>query len=182
MIYSEMGKLFKYTLRFVFFILIQVFILDKIRLHHLVTPYFYFVFILWLPFNINRNLLLFLAFLLGLTLDAFRHHPGFHAASCVLIAYLRPFLMNLMIPQKGAEMNYDEPSFKSMGGKSPYLLYLTLLIFIHNLWLYMLESWQFGNIGYFLLKSFLTTVISLCILLAIELILPRKQKFRTNTV
>jgi rod shape-determining protein MreD len=39
-----------------------------------------------------------LAFILGFTLDSFRHNPGFHAAACVLLAYLRPFLINMLIP------------------------------------------------------------------------------------
>ncbi len=72
---------------------------------------------------------MFTAFILGFTLDSFRHHPGFHAAACVLIAYIRPFLINLLIPQEGAETNYEEPSFKSMGGLLPYMIYAGVLSF-----------------------------------------------------
>ena len=164
------------------FILFQVYVLDKIRLHQMVTPYIYFMFILWLPFNINRTWLMLIAFFLGFALDGFRHHPGFHAAACVLIAYARPFLINLMIPQEGAETNYEEPSFKSMGGMLPYLIYAGVLSFLHNVWLFFLEAWQFGDIWYFLVKTFLSTAISVLLVLITELLFTRKQKFRTNTV
>jgi len=163
-------------------ILFQVYVLDKIHLHQMITPYLYFLFILWLPFKMNRTLLMVIAALLGFTLDSFRHHPGFHTAACVLIAYVRPFLVNLLIPQEGADTNYDEPSFKSMGGFVPYLIYTGVLTLLHNAWLFFLEAWQFGDPWYFIIKTILSTVISLLLILITELIFTRKQKFRTNTV
>ena len=176
-----MSNLVKNIFRFILLILIQVFVLDHIRLHQMITPYLYFLFILWMPFRIGRARLMILAFLLGLTLDAFRHHPGFHAAACVLMAYVRPFFINILIPQEGAETNFEEPSFKSMGGFFQYFIYLTALIFIHNVWLFLLEAWQFSNIWYFLVKTALSTLVSLMLVLITELIFSRSQKFKTNT-
>ena len=123
-----------------------------------------------------------LAFVLGFTLDSFRHNPGFHAAACVLIAYLRPFLINILIPQEGAETNYEEPSVKSMGGFMPYLFYAGVLTFVHHAWLFFLEAWQFGNFWYFIIKTLLSTAISLLLIIIVELMFSRKQQFRTNTV
>lgn len=177
-----MSSLVKNILRFVLFILIQVYVLDKIHLHQMATPYIYYLFILWLPFKMGRSWQMIVAFLLGFTLDSFRHHPGFHTAACVLIAYLRPFLINLFIPQEGAETNYAEPSFKSMGGTVPYLLYVAVLTVIHHGWLFLLEAWQWGSIGYFLLKTLVSTAISLLLIIIAELLFVRKQRFRTNTV
>lgn len=177
-----MSALIKNIIRFVLFILFQVYVLDKIRLHQMVTPYIYFMFIIWLPFNMNRTLLMITAFILGFTLDSFRHAPGFHTAACVLIAYLRPFLINLLIPQEGADTNYEEPSFKSLGGMLPYLIYAGVLSLFHNIWLFFLEAWQFGDMWYFLMKTILSTAISVLLILITELIFTRKQKFRTNTI
>jgi rod shape-determining protein MreD len=148
----------------------------------MVTPYLYFLFILWLPFKLQRSWLMIFAFLLGFTLDSFRHQPGFHAAACVLIAYLRPFLINLLIPQEGFETNYEEPSISSMGGILPYTIYIGVFAFMHNAWLFLLEAWQFGNIWYFLVKTVLSTLISLLLIIITDMIFVRKQKFRTNTI
>ena len=68
-----MSLLVKTILRFLLFVFIQVFVLDKILLHQLVTPYLYFLFILWLPFKINRSWLMIIAFGLGLTLVTISH-------------------------------------------------------------------------------------------------------------
>ena len=177
-----MNSLLKNIIRFILFILMQVIILDNILLHQLVTPYLYFLFILWLPFKMNRTMLMILAFTLGFALDSFRHHPGFHTAACVLIAYVRPFLINLLIPQEGAETSYEEPSFRSLGGLLPYMIYSGVLSLLHNAWLFLLEAWQFGDVWYFFMKTILSTAVSLLLILITELIFSRKQKFRTNTV
>ncbi len=177
-----MNTTIKNIIRFFLLIAVQVFVLDKVRLHQMLTPYLYMLFILWLPFRINRSLLMLLAFILGMTVDSFRHHPGFHAAACVLMAYIRPFVINLLIPQEGAETNYDEPSFRSMGGVLPYLIYLSTLIFIHHMWLFILEAWQFSDGWYFLIKSIGATVLSLALILITELLFSRNQRFKTNTI
>lgn len=177
-----MTGVFKNIIRFIIIVFFQVFVLDKIILHQMLTPYLYFIFILWLPFKINRSMLMLIGFLLGYTIDGFRYQPGFHAAACVLIAYIRPFIINLLISQQGAESNYNEPSIKSMGGITPYFFYIGILVLIHNAWLFLLESWQFADAGYFLIKTVLSSLLSFMLVLVTELLFSRNQKFKTNTI
>lgn len=176
-----MSILVKNIIRFVFFILFQVFILNTVPpLHQFIVPYIYFLFILWLPFNINRFLLLIISFIFGLTLDYFTGSPGLHAAPCVLIAYLRPFLLNLLIPQETTELSYVEPGYKSMGW-APYGLYVGVLSFIHHFYLVLIEWLQFGNFLYFIGKVGATTLISLMMILIAELLFGRKGRLRPIT-
>ena len=163
------------------FILVQVYVLNQIPpLHQFITPYLYYLFILWLPFTISRFALLVVAFLFGLSLDYFTSTPGLHAAPCVLIAYLRPFLINILIVQEGTEQNYTEPSIKSIGF-APYGLYVFLLTFIHHFYLVLIEWISFGNFLYFLGKVTATTAISILLTFITEMLFFRKQKFKTNT-
>ncbi len=120
------------------------------------------------------------AFLFGLTLDYFTGTPGIHAAPCVLIAYLRPFLINVLISQEGAELNYAEPSMKSLGF-APYSLYILVFTFIHHFYLVLIEWLQFGTFIYFLGKVAATTGVSVLMIFIAEMLFVRKQKFRTNT-
>jgi hypothetical protein len=176
-----MSKLVKNIIRFILFVLIQVFVFNQIPpVHHLVNPYIYFLFILWLPFQTPRIVLMILALALGLALDYFTKTPGLHAAACVLIAYLRPFLINLLISQEGTEANYQEPSIKSMGF-APYFTYVSVLTLMHHAFLFLLEALQFAGLFYFVIKTLLSVAISLFLILIIELLFVRKQKFRTNT-
>lgn len=177
-----MSSLLKNSLLFLLFLLVQVFVLFQIRpLHQFIVPYVYFLYILWLPFNTPRLGLTFIGFIFGLSLDYFTKTPGLHAAACALIAYVRPFLVNILLSQEGADQNYKSPSVTSMGF-APYATYVVILTFLHHLYLVFLEWMQFGSLWYFLGKVLGTTGISLLLVLVTELLFNRKQRFRTNTV
>lgn len=176
-----MSKLLKNIIRFVLFILIQEFVLFQVKpLHQFIVPYLYFLYILWLPFNTPRLGLTLTGFVFGLCLDYFTKTPGLHAAACTMIAYLRPFLVNILIRQEGAEQNYRSPSITSMG-LAPYATYVFILTFIHNGYLVFLEWLDFGTFLYFIGKVFATTGVSMALIFLCELLVFRKEKFRTNT-
>ena len=161
--------------------MVQVFVLDKLpALHRFVVPILYFLFVLWLPFSLSRLGLLLVAFVTGLTLDYFTLTPGLHAAACVLIAYVRPFVINILIPKDTAEFNYSEPSPRAMGW-APYSVYVFILTLLHHTYLTLLQWLQFGTFFGFAIKVLATTGISLLLIFTVELLFPRKLRFRTNT-
>jgi rod shape-determining protein MreD len=177
-----MSELLKNIIRFILFILVQVFILSHMPpLHRFVTPYLYYLFILWLPFSLSRMSLTFIGFVFGLTLDYFLKTPGLHAAACTLIAYVRPFVIGMLISQEGADKNYIAPSFVSMGW-APYGTYVLVLTVLHHSYLVLLEWMTFGNLMYFIGKVVASTAVSLLLVFLTELLFYRKQKFRTNTI
>jgi len=177
-----MSSLVKNIIRFILFILVQVFVLHQVpSLHKFITPYLYYLFIIWLPFSMGRSALMLLAFVFGLSLDYFLKTPGLHAAACVLVAYVRPFLINMLIRQEGDEQNYASPSITSMGW-APYFMMVFILTLLHHGYLVFLEWMQFGSFLYFLGKVLATTGISMLLVLITELLFFRKEKFRTNTV
>lgn len=163
------------------FILVQVFVLNKIpHLHRFIVPYLYFLFILWLPFTTHRMVLLLVGFITGLSLDYFTLTPGLHTAACVLIAYVRPFMINLLIAKETTEITFHEPSPRGMGW-GPYFIYAFILTLLHHSYLVMLEWLQFGSFLTFLIKTLSTVAISMLLILIVELLFPRRLKYRTNT-
>jgi hypothetical protein len=170
----------KNIVRFAVFIIVQVYILDKLpALHQFIIPYLYFLFILWLPFSVSRAGLLFIGFITGITLDTFTNSPGLHAAPCVLIAYLRPFVINVLSPKDTAGFTYSEPSPKAMGW-TPYLVYVFVLTLFHHGYMVFLEWLSFGGFFRFFIKVLATTAISMLLIIVSELLFPRRLKFRTN--
>lgn len=149
------------------------------HLHQLVTPYIYFLFILWLPFYMKRIAVLFLGFLLGITVDYFAMTPGLHAAACTLVAYLRPFVINMFASKDTSEFSYKEPSPKALGIRA-YALYALILTLFHNGYLLLLEWLSFGSLIHFLMKVIITNAISMLMIFIAELIFPRRLKYRTN--
>ena len=106
--------------------------------------------------------------------------PGLHAAACLLIMYVRPFLINILTPKDISEFNYKEPSPKAMQW-TPYMVYVVILTLLHHFYMILLEWLSFGTFLDFLIKVVATTGISLLMIFAVELLFPRRLKFRTNT-
>jgi rod shape-determining protein MreD len=176
-----MSSLLRYIIRFAVLILVQVFVLNQIPpLHQYFTPLLCYIFILWLPFHIGRSQLLIISFLTGLALDFFTKTPGMHAAACVLIGYIRPFIINVIVPQQGVEFNYREPSATSLGNVQ-YMIYVVVLTLLHHGMLFTIQAFQFGNILYLIFKTLGASIISFLLILIVEIIFARKQKFITNT-
>ncbi len=176
-----MRDFLKHIFRIAAFILIQVYVLNKIpHLHRLITPYLYYLPLLWLPFSVSRVWLLIIGFLTGLTLDYFMNTPGLHAAACLLVAYIRPFVINVLTPKDSSEFNYREPSPKAIQW-TPYAFYVFVLTLLHHGYMVLLEWLNFGSFLDFIVKVIASTGISMLLILTVELLFPRNLKFRTNT-
>ncbi len=169
-----MSILLRNIIRFVLLLLLQVFVLKEIRLHQLVGLNLYMLFILLLPFNMPRPALMLVALLMGLSLDMFMDTMGMHAAACVFIAYLRPFIINILSPQGGFETTQKTPSMTSMG-VSQFLTYIAILVFLHNLVYFPLEVFSLGSFFYLLLKILLSTAASIVLIVLYELLFFSKK-------
>jgi hypothetical protein len=175
-----LSDLLRNIIRFALFISIQVYVLNQIpQLHRFITPYLYYLFILWLPFSVPRFWLLIIGFFTGLSLGYFMQRPGLHAAACVLIAYVRPFIINILSPKDESEFNYREPSPRALGW-TPYAIYAFILTLLHHGYLFFLEWLSFGSFLVFFIKVIANTAVSMLLILTVELLFPRRLKYRTN--
>ena len=89
--------------RFFVVVLFQVLVMDNVMINGYMNPYIYLLFILLLPFETPRWLLLLSGFALGLTMDLFTGTLGMHTAATVLAAFVRPYLLNLLASRDGYE-------------------------------------------------------------------------------
>jgi len=154
--------------RFVFLILFQVLILNNIQFSGFINPYFYIYFILLLPFETPRWLLLLSAFLLGISLDAFTNTFGLNAAACVFIAFLRPFVISAI--STGTEfMTGHSPSLKNQGVKW-FAYYSIILVLVHHFTLFYLEIFRFTEFFQTLLRVLLSSIFTLLIIFIAELL------------
>jgi len=176
-----MSEALKNIARFLLFIFIQVYVFREIPpLHRFIVPYICYLPLLWLPFSVSRLQLLIIGFFAGLTLDYFMMTPGLHAAACLLIAYVRPFVINILTPKDSSGFTYREPSPKAMQW-TPYLVYVFILTLLHHGYMVFLEWLSFGSFLGFIIKVIATTAISMLLIFTVEFLFPRRLKFRTNT-
>ncbi len=155
-------KYFLYILKFVALVLLQVLILDNVLLFGYANPYIYILFILFLPTTINRSKLLLIGFILGLFVDMFNNTGGVHAASTLVISFLRPFILRMSF---GLSYDYNTLNIPRADIKSK-VVYFTLIILIHHTFLFGLEYFSLDQIDVIIKNiafSFLLTEIFILI-------------------
>lgn len=153
----------KHIFRFFFLVLLQVLLLNHIQLSGFLNPFLYVLFILLLPFETPNWLLLFLAFALGISVDAFSDTLGMHAAASVFMAFLRPWVLNALVVRDEYEVG-TSPGILHYGF-SWFIKYTIILVFAHHLFLFTLEAFTFryfiNTIGRTLLSVCFTTLLIL---------------------
>jgi len=161
------------TLRFLVLIIIQVLILNNIHFLGYINPYVYIIFLLLLPFETPRWMLLLLAFALGLTVDFFSNSLGIHAAATVFAAYFRPGVMRLITSRKEYEPGV-EPSIVDLGFQW-FFMYTLILASLHHLMLFLIEIFRFSNFFSTLGHSMLNTLFTVLFIILSQYIFYRKR-------
>lgn len=159
---------------FIIFVLLQVFIFENFILYNTAFCFFYIGFILFLSFETDHLVYLFIALALGLTIDIFNDSLGVHASACVAIAFLRPYWLSIVTPRGGYE-SITTPNVKVLGFQW-FLSYAFPLIFMHHLLLFFVEA---GNFYYFfnkLWKIFSSSLLTFIILVIYQYIFFRRVR------
>ncbi len=159
-------------IRFIILVFIQIAILNNIRLNGYVNPYLYVIFILALPFKTPGWLLLILGFLMGITIDLFSNTLGFHTAACTMMAYFRPYVLQLLKSQDDYP-GESEPSAETLGF-AWFLKYSFILVAIHHIILFFVEMYRFTDLLQTLVRIVVSIIFTLALVLLTEYLFPRK--------
>ena len=151
--------------RFILLVLFQVLVLNNIQFLGYINPYLYILFILSLPFQIPRWLLLILAFILGLSIDIFSNTLGMHAFATVFVAFFRNGIIKLFTNIE--EGNNPTPSFYTFG-VSAYVKYVIVMVLIHHSTLFILEAFSFTHFWILLTKIMLSSLITILLIFGIQ--------------
>ena len=155
-------------------VFIQVFLLKNINLYNFSTPYFYILFILLLPFETPNVLLFALAFILGLTIDAFYDTPGLHAAACVVLAFVRIIFISITVQKDGFD-NEPEPTLGIMGLRW-FITYAAVLTVIHHFFLFNLEAFSLSQLEFTISRVLLSSLFTVFLMLISGLLFFKRKE------
>lgn len=155
-------------LRFVLLILLQVILVQNINLGAYVILFPYVLFILMLPFETNKHLVLFLSFLLGVVIDFFYDSSGIHTSACTLIGFIRPYVLKYIAPRDGYDIGVS-PVVQDMGLEW-FIRYAGTLILAHHLFVFYLEIFKFSEFFGTLLRVVLSSLGTFGIIYSLQLI------------
>lgn len=118
-----------------------------------------------LPPKLPKAMVLVLGFTMGLTMDIFADSYGIHTAATVLLAYIRPNILSLVSVRGGEDL--DAISIKQLKfGR--FFTYSGFLCITHHFALFYLEAFRLNEFLPTFGRAFISTVISLVLILLIE--------------
>jgi len=162
-------------IRFFLLLLAQILIFSNLNFSSFINPYIFPLFVLLLPFETPRWILMLIGFFAGLALDIFLGSIGMHAAACLLIGYLRPFLISIITP-KGTEFEIS-PNVYSQG-LTWFVVYLGVATTVYLGFYFLIEEATFRNIFLLLLKTVLSVIISVAFMLIFLFLFSSKKSRR----
>ncbi len=168
--------LVKNIVRFVLLVLLQVLVLDTVQFGGYVVPYVFLLFVLVLPLDINKSLLLVLAFITGLTVDFFENTLGLQTAALVFMAFMRPWVLKFYFPTLEYEKG-EEPGLSKLG-VTGFLKYTLTLSLFYQFALTFLEVFSFRHFFQSLWEIILNALVSTAVILIVVLLFTSRKHRR----
>lgn len=156
---------------FVFLILFQALLLNRINVFGYATPVLYIYFILKLPFGRNPFYTIISGFLMGLIIDVFLNTPGMNAAATTIVATFRKPILNLF---------YDREIFEDFipginTGTSQFVRLTVFVVLLHLTFLFFIESFTLFNLVNTLIRIISSSFISILIIISLDVLIYRKK-------
>ena len=145
---------------FVLLLLLQIVVFDAIHVGIYLNLQVYLAFILFMTPTLSGLATLFLSALMGLSVDLLSGTQGMHTAACILTGYVRYHLLSFTSP------NSIQPEIPSAKYYFPrYFTYTGVLILLHHVTLFMLDSFSLDGIFHTLIRIIVSATINFLIIL-----------------
>lgn len=150
----------------------QLLLLENVQLFGYLNPYYYPILVLLWPVKWNRALSLVVAFGLGMIMDLFENSGGLHTSALVLLAYVRPYLLQSLVAravEEGLSVNL------SSLGPTKFITFTTMGLFVFHFWLFLLEAFAWSEFFWVLIRSLVSTAVSAAMVYATQLLMVTKE-------
>ncbi len=126
------------------------------------------IFIFLLPLRTPLPLVILLGFVAGISVDFFYDTLGLHASAAVFTAYSRTFVLKILEPRGGYNVNLN-PTAENLGIKW-FFQYSAILMFLHLFFYFSVEAFTFVFIIDILKKTIVSFVVSMLFIAIFQLI------------
>jgi hypothetical protein len=168
-----LNEIIRNIIRYILLVGVQVLIINNIELGRFINPFLYVLFIIILPFETPKWLVLLSAFIIGITIDMFTDTGGMHAAACVFMGYIRPGILKLFSPRDGYEFG-TQPTVQYLG--IPWFLsYAGILVLAHHLILFYVEIFRFSEFFSTFFRVIISSLFTLLLVIVTQYLFYRKK-------
>jgi len=163
-----MNKLSTNLSRFVILLLLQVFVFNYVQWFGFLNPFVFLLFLILLPLEISKTTQYIIAFVTGIIVDSFLRTYGIQAFACVLMVFLRSYIILILNGFKPFETGVKPvPGVKDFGW---ILVYTLLMVFVHQISVTILETFQWAKWWYIIWSSVVNTLFTTFIILCVQYI------------
>ena len=141
---------------------LQVLLFNQLQLWGACHPYIYILCLLMLPITLPHSVDMIIGAAVGLMMDIFCNSLGVHTAACILLMYVRPYLIGALVNDKD-RLN-EQISLRAIGMEA-MLKYVVILVVLHHLTVFLLAAWSWAHLGFVLLETLVSGVITILLVL-----------------
>lgn len=148
--------------RYLLIMLLQVLLFDQLQLWGACHPYIYVLCLLMMPITLPHNVDMLIGAFAGFIMDIFCNSLGVHMAACILLMYIRPYLIGVIVNDKD-RLN-EQISLHSIGMEA-LLKYTVIMVLIHHLTVFSLAAWSWSHMGFVLLETIVSSTITILLVI-----------------
>ena len=148
--------------RYIAVMLLQVLLFDQLQLWGACHPYIYLLCLLMMPITLSHNADMLIGAAVGVIMDIFCNSLGVHTAACILIMFIRPYLIGAIVNDKD-RLN-EQISLRAIGMEA-FVKYVVILVIIHHLTVFALGAWSWQHIWFVLLETIISSTLTIAIII-----------------
>jgi rod shape-determining protein MreD len=148
--------------RYLLIMVLQVLLFDQLQLWGACHPYIYVLCLLMMPITLPHSVDMLIGAFAGFIMDIFCNSLGVHMAACILLMYIRPYLIGVIVNDKD-RLN-EQISLHAIGMEA-LLKYTVIMVLIHHLTVFSLAAWSWSHMGFVLLETIVSSTITILLVI-----------------
>jgi rod shape-determining protein MreD len=147
---------------------LQVLLFNRLQMGGLCHPYIYVMCLLMMPITLSHSADMLIGALVGLAMDVCCNSLGIHMAGCILLMFIRPYLIGVVVNDKD-RLN-EQISLRSIGFEA-LVKYVVILVILHHLTVFLLGAWSLSHIHFVLMETAVSSLITILLIIGYNAIL-----------
>lgn len=153
--------------RYVLVMVLQVLLFNQLQLWGVCHPYIYVLCLLMMPITLPHSMDMLIGAVVGLIMDIFCNSLGIHTAACILLMFIRPYLLGVIVNDKD-RLN-EQISLRAVG-MEVFAKYVVILVLLHHMTVFLLAAWSWTHIGFVLLETLVSGIITISLIIGYNML------------
>ena len=149
--------------RYILVMALQVLLFDQLQLLGACHPYVYVLCLLMMPITLPHSVDMIIGATAGIIMDIFCNSLGVHTAACILVMFIRPYLIGAIVSDKD---RLNEQINLHTIGMEALVKYVVIMVLIHHLTIFLLAAWSWHHIGFVALETIISSTVTILIIIS----------------